>query len=47
MKKVLAGYRGATHDEEFEFPDDVGTEEIEKELYEWVQDCLEVWWEEE
>lgn len=50
MKKIIAhcgiGYRGSVYDEEFEFPEDVSTEEIFAFVNEWAQDYLEVWWEE-
>lgn len=48
MRKIIAhcgiGYQGAKHVEEFEFPDDMSQEEIDKEVYEWALQYLEVWW---
>lgn len=50
MKRIIAhcgiGYRGAVHDEEFEFPDDTTEEKIFEIVNEWAQQYVEVWWEE-
>ena len=51
MRKIKAqcgiGFVGANYEEEFEFEDDMSDEDIEKEIYEWAQQFLEVCWEEE
>lgn len=49
MRKIKArcgiGFVGANYEEEFEFEDDMSDENIEKEIYEWAQQFLEVCWE--
>ena len=51
MKKVYAsanfGFVGATHEDIFEFEDDATEEEIEKEVWEWATQFLEIYWAEE
>lgn len=41
------GYPGATHTEEFEFPDNYTEEEMESELWEWASQFVEVWFEDD
>lgn len=49
MRKIKArcgiGFVGENYEEEFEFEDDMSDENIEKEIYEWAQQFLEVCWE--
>lgn len=51
MRKIKAqfgiGFAEANYEEKFEFEDDMSDEDIEKEIYEWAQQTLEIWWEEE
>lgn len=51
MRKIKVqfgiGFAGANYEEEFEFEDDMSDENIEKEICEWAQQFLEIWWEEE
>ena len=50
MKRIRAycgiGFIGATHEEEFEFPDDASSEEITEAVDEWAKQFVEAWWEE-
>ena len=50
MKKIIAhcglGFCGAEHEDELEFEDDVTEEEINKEVWMWAGQFLDVWWEE-
>lgn len=50
MKRIRAhcgiGFVGATHEEEFEFPDDASSEEITEVVSEWADQFVESWWEE-
>lgn len=39
------GFPHATYTEEFEFPDNYTEEEMEKELSEWANQFVEIWWE--
>ena len=49
MRKIKArcgiGFVGENYEDEFEFEDDMSDENIEKEIYEWAQQFLEVCWE--
>lgn len=46
MKKVHAtasfGYVGATHEEDFEFEDEYTDDEIEREIWEWAEQYVDV-----
>ena len=41
------GFVRATHEEEFEFPDDYTDEEIESEIWDWAQQFVEIDWRKE
>lgn len=45
MGKCSFGFEGVTYEEEFEFPDNYTEEEMEKELSEWANQFVEMWFE--
>ena len=45
--KCSFGFPNATYEEEFEFPDNYTEEEMEKELSEWANQFVEIWFEDD